>query len=71
MKKVKTNLHVLMGKKKVRSINQLSKDTGITRQTLTRIYNEESVQLDFVTISKLCDYFSCDISGLLFLDDEE
>ncbi|MCL6615867.1 MAG: helix-turn-helix transcriptional regulator [Anoxybacillus ayderensis] len=71
MKKVKTRLHVLMGEKKIRSINQLSKETGITRQTLTRIYNEESNQLDFATIEKLCDYFDCDIGDLIYLQEVE
>ncbi|MEK5065926.1 helix-turn-helix domain-containing protein [Cytobacillus sp. FSL R5-0596] len=70
MKKVKTRLHVLMGEKKIRSINQLSKETGITRQTLTRIYNEESNQLDFATIEKLCEFFECDLGDLLYLDEE-
>jgi putative transcriptional regulator len=71
MKKVKINLHVLMGQHRIRSINQLSKETGITRQTLTRLYNEESNQLDFATIAKLCDFFKCDIADLLYLEEEE
>jgi putative transcriptional regulator len=70
MKRVKTRLHVLMGEKKIRSINQLSKDTGMSRQTLTRIYNEESNQLDFATIEKLCEYFECSLSDLLYLEEE-
>lgn len=66
--KVKNRLHILMGEKRIRSINQLSKDTGITRQTLTRIYNEEAERLDFETIGTLCDYFGCEIGDLLYLD---
>jgi putative transcriptional regulator len=60
-----------MGEHKVRSINQLSKETGITRATLTRIYNEETNQLDFQTISKLCNYFQCEVGDLLYLSDEK
>jgi putative transcriptional regulator len=71
MKKVRINLHRLMGERKIRSINQLSKDTGITRTTLTRLYNEESTQLDFNTIGTLCEYFQCDLSELLFLEEEK
>ncbi len=70
MKKVKTRLHVLMGEKKIRSINQLSNETGITRQTLTRIYNQEAERLDFVTISKLCEFFDCEVGDLLYLEKE-
>jgi putative transcriptional regulator len=71
MKRLRIRLHVLMGEKKIRSINQLSKETGIARTTLTRIYNEESSQLDFATIEKLCDYFNCDIGDLLYLEEVE
>jgi putative transcriptional regulator len=70
MKKVRTRLHILMGEYKIKSINQLSKETGITRPTLTRIYNETSNQLDFTTIEKLCDFFHCDLSDLLYLDHQ-
>ena len=59
-----------MGEKKIRSINQLSKETGITRPTLTRLYNDESSQLDFATITTLCDYFDCDVGDLLYLEKE-
>lgn len=60
-----------MGERKIKSINQLSNETGITRKTLTRIYNDESNQLDFGTIAKLCDFFDCDLSDLLYLDKDE
>ena len=70
MRKVKSKLHILMGERKIKSINQLSNETGITRKTLTRIYNDESNQLDFGTIAKLCDFFECDLSDLLYLEDE-
>ncbi len=70
MRKVKSKLHILMGERKIKSINQLSNETGITRKTLTRIYNDESNQLDFGTIAKLCDFFGCDLSDLLYLEDE-
>jgi putative transcriptional regulator len=70
-KRVRTRLHVLMGEKKIRSINQLSELTGITRQTLTRIYNEEAERLDFATISTLCEFFECEVGDLLYLEDVE
>jgi putative transcriptional regulator len=70
LRKVRTRLHILMGEKKIRSINQLSKETGITRPTLTRIYNETSNQLDFATLEKLCDFFECNLDELLYLDEE-
>jgi putative transcriptional regulator len=71
MSKVKSNLHVLMGKKKIRSINQLAIETGISRPTLTRIYNDESDRIELLTIAKLCDFFNCLPGDLLVLDKDE
>lgn len=69
MKKVRIKLHELMGKHKIRSINQLSKDTGISRPTLTRLYDEETKQLDFMTVGILCDFFDCELGDLLELEE--
>lgn len=69
--KVKSNLHVLMGKKKIKSINQLSQLTGITRPTLTRLYNDEGDRIEYLTIQKLCDFFECEPGDLLYLEKEE
>ena len=69
MKRVRIKLHELMGKHKIRSINQLSNDTGISRPTLTRLYDEKTKQLDFVTIGALCDHFNCDLGDLLVLEE--
>ncbi|MEK5139108.1 helix-turn-helix transcriptional regulator [Priestia sp. FSL W8-0001] len=71
MKKVRIKLHELMGKHKIRSINQLSKETGISRPTLTRLYDEETKQLDFGTVGILCDFFGCDIGDLLVLEESD
>lgn len=69
MKRVRIKLHELMGKHKIRSINQLSIDTGISRPTLTRLYDEKTKQLDFITVGALCDHFNCDLSDLLVLEE--
>ena len=69
MGKVKSNLHILMGEKKIRSINQLSKETGISRPTLTRIYNDESDRIEFTTIYKLCQFFGCEVGDLFTIVD--
>lgn len=69
-KVVRSRLHILMGERKIKSINQLHKETGITRKTLTRIYNDEANQLDFHTITTLCKFFDCDIQDLITLEDD-
>lgn len=69
MKQVKSNLHVLMGKKKIKSINSLAIETGISRPTLTRIYNDEMDRIELLTIQKLCEFFDCLPGDLLVLED--
>lgn len=71
MMKVKFRLHILMGEHKIRSISQLSKETGLSRPTLTKIYENETFRIEFETIEKLCDYFNCDVSDLMYLDKSE
>lgn len=71
MKEVKFQLHVLMGKHKIKSINQLSKLTGITRPTLTKIYNNDLNRIDFNTVSTLCTFFDCDIEDLMVMEEKK
>lgn len=59
-----------MGERKIRSINQLANETGITRKTLTRIYNDEANQLDFNTAARLCEFFDCELHDLLYIEEE-
>jgi len=67
---IKSNLRVLMGEKKIKSINKLSIETGITRRALTRIYNDEASQIDLKTIETLCEFFDCTPGDLLYIDEE-
>lgn len=71
MKRIKFKLHILMGEHKIRSISKLSQDTGISRPTLTKIYNNETFRIEFETVEKLCDYFNCEVSDLMYLEKSE
>lgn len=68
MAKVKFKLHILMGEHKIRSISQLSKETGLSRPTLTKIYDNETNRIEFETIEKLCTFFDCEIDDLMVLE---
>ena len=68
MAKVKFRLHILMGEHKIRSISQLSKETGLSRPTLTKIYDNETNRIEFETIEKLCTFFNCEIDDLMVLE---
>lgn len=63
---IKCNLSRLMGEKKLK-ISDVAKDTGINRGTITRLYHETAVRVDFEVLEKLCIYLDCDVSELLEL----
>jgi putative transcriptional regulator len=67
---VKSRLHILMGERKIKSINQLSTLTGITRPTLTRIYDDKAVAVELATIDTLCKFFGCDVGDILYFEGE-
>lgn len=54
----------LLGEKKLK-ISDVSRDTGINRGTLTRLYYETSERFDVEVLDQLCGYFGCPIGALL------
>lgn len=68
---IKSRLHNLMGENKIRSINQLSNDTGISRLTLTNIYNDSGKAIEYETMDKLCRFFNCAVGDLLEYVEKE
>jgi len=65
---IKCHLSRLMGEKKLK-IADVARDTGINRGTITRLYQETAVRVDFEVMEKLCRYFSCEIDELLELTE--
>lgn len=61
---IKCNLSRMMGEKKLK-ISDVAKNTGINRGTITRLYHETAVRVDFEVLEKLCVYLECDVSDLL------
>jgi putative transcriptional regulator len=56
-----------MGEKKLK-ISDVAKDAGINRGTITRLYHETAVRVDFEVLEKLCVYLNCGIEELLELE---
>lgn len=67
---VKNNLRVLMAKNKM-NIKDVHEKTGLSRTTISKLYNEESTKIGLDTIASLCVLFNCDVDDLLYLDKEE
>lgn len=62
---IKNKLHLLMAEKKLRSINKLAKDIGVSAPALYRIYDGTNVRIDYSTLDALCKYFECSLGDLL------
>jgi putative transcriptional regulator len=68
---IKSRLNVLMGEKKIRSIRQLSEQTGISRLSLTNLYDDDGKGIDYKTLDKLCRYFQCQPGDILVWEEGE
>lgn len=67
---VRNNLRVLMAKHKM-NIQDVSDATGLSRKSISKLYHEDSVQITFDVIARLCKLFDCDVEDLLYLEKEE
>jgi len=61
----------MMGKHKVKNFSELERMTGITRKTLTKLFDGEGKGIDYVTLNALCAFFNCGVGDLLeYVPDE-
>ncbi|MFV5524722.1 helix-turn-helix transcriptional regulator [Acinetobacter variabilis] len=66
---IKSNLAVLLAERKMR-VADLVKETGINKSTLYKLYNDESVRIDFETIDKICLALNVGVGDLLLFRKE-
>lgn len=66
---IKCHLSRIMGEKKLK-IADVSRDTGINRGTITRLYQETAVRVEFDVLEVLCKYLNCDIAQLLEITED-
>lgn len=57
-------LSTRMGERRLK-ISELSRMTGISRGTLTRMYNDDIDRVDLDVLTRLCGALQCDIADLL------
>jgi len=60
---IKCHLSKLAGERKLK-ISDISRETGINRGTLTRLYHETAERVDLDVIAQLCNYFQCTVCEL-------
>ena len=59
-----SNLAVLLAERKLK-VADLVRSTGINKSTLHKLYNDESVRIDFETIDKICVALDVEVGDLL------
>ena len=64
LKMIKCHLSRIMDEKKLK-VADVARDTGINRGTITRLYQETAVRVEFEVLEKLCLYLECEIGELL------
>ncbi|WDV08180.1 MULTISPECIES: helix-turn-helix domain-containing protein [Lysinibacillus] len=67
---IKVHLSRLLGEKRMK-ISELAEATGLHRNGLSRLYNEETDGIKFDTLEKICKALNCDISDLIEIVDNE
>ena len=60
---VHCNLSTLMGMKRY-SIQDVHNMTGLSRSTVSNLYNDRATRIDYETLEKLCALFDCNACDL-------
>jgi putative transcriptional regulator len=61
---IRCHLSRLLGERKLK-ISDVSRDTGINRGTLTRLYHETAERIELEVLDKLCGYLGVTVPDLL------
>lgn len=69
--KIKNNMRILMAKKGVDSIRQVSEGAKVHYGTLLNFYHQRFEVFNGRLIAALCTYFECNIEDLLELVEEK
>ncbi|UED78749.1 helix-turn-helix transcriptional regulator [Lysinibacillus sp. CD3-6] len=67
---IKVHLSRLLGEKRMK-ISELAQETGLHRNGLSRLYNEETDGIKFDTLEKVCKALNCEISDLIEIVDDK
>ena len=66
---IKCHLSRLMGERKLK-ISDVSRETGINRGTITRMYQETAVRVEFEILETLCRFLDVEIGELLEITED-
>ena len=66
---IKNNLCRILNSKDLR-ITKVSKDTGISRTTLTAMCNDSTRDVSLKTLDTLCSYLNCNLTDLIIREED-
>lgn len=61
---MKNNFSKILGERLI-SISDVSRETGLSRSSLTTFYYQKSKMIRFETLTSLCDYLNVNLSELI------
>ncbi|MEC0167490.1 helix-turn-helix transcriptional regulator [Paenibacillus graminis] len=67
---IKIHLSRLMGEKRI-NIADLSRMTGLHRNGITKLYNEDTDGVKFPTLDLICKALNCKVGDIIEYIDEE
>lgn len=68
MNNLKSNLAVIMAARKIKSVTQLQDKTGLSRNAINRVLNDEDEKIKgttLLTLIKICDALNCSLDELI------
>lgn len=67
---IKIHLSRIMGEKRI-NIAELSRMTGLHRNGITKLYNEETDGVKFDTLDKICKALDCQVQDVIeYVEDD-
>lgn len=65
---INNNLSSILGERLLK-ISTISKETGISRSTLTSLYYKRSCFVSFEVLNSLCKYLKCQVNDIISYED--
>ena len=62
---IRIKLSTKMAERRIRTISELHRQTGLGRGTLTALWYNNAKRIDLKTLDKLCEVLNCQPSDLL------
>lgn len=66
---VKCHLSKILGERRLK-LSDVTRDTGINRGTLTRLYHETAQRIELDVLEQLCRYLKCTVADIFEIKDD-